>query len=377
MPAPRLVVAGLILTFGRPDATELNLTVALTEPQAVSLQWGPHTRTSSAASLHTFGGLPTPRASDPARGVEYVLKAGDQVIARRIPAMRGYGPLRLGLVGDGGPGAGPRRAIIQRLRSADVDAVVAVGDPFGWSSAESGPADPGRRLDAMPLTTRRPVIVAGARAGGVPPVDDPVRARWGLPPHVHHLRLGSTLVWVLDPGLGFNAGGAQARFVRAVIDAHPQARWRVVVVPQGPMSSGPSGPRRWAGTMRSLVDATAIDVVLSGQDRLYERLVQDRTTYVVSGASGGAFDRRRWVTDETRALVGAPHWVRLTLDEKTGTVEAFGIEGAVLDRAEVPEPTTAAPGPVPWGAVFGAFGLLAAGFIAVAVDLLRPKRGPG
>ena len=360
---PQILIAGLALTFARADATQMRLTVSLTQPTPVALQWGATTRTSSAARHHEFSGLPVTEGA----GLEYVLRAGSEVVARRVAPIGTPERLLFGVLGDGGEGSGPRSVLLDRLTSANLHAVIAIGDPLGWLGVDAE-----RRMRALPLTTQRPVVLVGA--GEAPKIDDPHRDRSGLPAHVYHLRLGATLVWVLDDSLGF--GGAQGRFVRATHDAFPDARWRVMVMRHGPVSSGPRGGHPDRAALWRLVNAAKVDVVISGQDRIYERLVRGSTTVIVSGASGARVDPRRRVPDETQAFVSAPHWVRLALGVERAELTAHGIEGALIDRAPIP-PAQAAPRPVPWRMLSAAAGALLLGLVAVAVSLLRAGTRPG
>ena len=376
MPDPSALIVGLILTFGGTDGSQLSMTVVLTSTAPATLQWGALTQTSSAARRHTFVALPAPGRD----GVDYVLKAGPQVVSRRV-APAPPEAVVLGVIGDGGPGAGPRGVLFERLEEAAPTAVVAIGDPLGWHRRQ-----PGRRARSLSLTSRVPVVSVPSSAAKVEgkkeawknrlhPVD-PVRDRFGLPSTVYHLRLGSGLLVVLDPKLGFGADDAQMQFLRAVSDVHSDATWRLAFMGQGPLSSGPRGPHPTGPALLEAVRELGFQVVVSGQDRLYERLHAGRTMVIVSGATGGVVDARARVLDKSFAMVAAPHWVRFDLSPKAGVVRAFGLEGALIDRVRLPPDIAANPPPIPWPRIIAAAGLLILGLVGVAFSLLRPGRGP-
>src|SRR5262249_3575199 len=68
--------------------------------------------------------------------------------------------------------------------------------------------------------------------------------------------------------------------------AASKARWRVVYFHHAPYSSGPHGSTL---AMRWPFKAWGADLVLSGHDHIYERVVVDGLTYLVDGLGGAPF----------------------------------------------------------------------------------------
>lgn len=368
---PHALIAGLALTFAHADANTMTLTVALTESASVSLQWADVTRTAPPAPHHVFEGLPV----RPDQPTQYVLTAGRETIARRVGPAVWSTPSAVGstvsvaIIGDGGPGMGLRGMLLGAMQADAPDLVIALGDPLGWTGA----AEPTRRRVSFALTSRTPaVFVAGAQTNREMFPVDPQRAQFGLPAHVFHLRVGPTVIMVLDETLGFAAESPQAKFVAAVTGAHADVRWRVVVLPRGPFSSGPNGGHPTGRDLLALVDAHHVDLVVSANDHAYERLAHGSATVVMSGLSGANTAPRARVLDGSRGFISTPHWVRLRLGPRRGTVEAISAEGARLDEAALPDARPAPPS-LDRYRVFAAFGLLAVGLFVVLVALVRPR----
>ncbi|HVX97156.1 MAG TPA: metallophosphoesterase [Polyangia bacterium] len=84
-----------------------------------------------------------------------------------------------------------------------------------------------------------------------------------------------------DPD-GLSPDGVQGRWLRAALAAATE-RWRVVYMHRPPYSSGPHGS---SPDVQWPFKDWGADLVLSGHEHDYERLVEDGLTYVVNGLGG-------------------------------------------------------------------------------------------
>lgn len=113
----------------------------------------------------------------------------------------------------------------------------------------------------------------------------------------------------------------------------PGVAWRVVVLHQGPWSSGPHGPNPQVTT--STIDAWrahGVDLVLSGHDHIYERGFANGIRYVVTGGGGAPpytiEDRMRG----TRKAEATRHFVRLELATDRVKLAARRADGSIIEE---------------------------------------------
>ncbi|MEO1334425.1 MAG: hypothetical protein AAFV29_02220, partial [Myxococcota bacterium] len=290
-----------------------------------------------------------------------------KVSGGRIESVCGSAP-SFAFVGDGGPGEGPRRQLWSQFEGRLP--IVLAANPSQWmASVLAEPA----------LSLRSPVLWAGA-ANASPSMfpRDKIRDGFDLPAHVYHLRCGPVLLWMLDASLGFSDDGAQAGFMRKT-SQEPGVRYRLAVMNHGPASSGPRGGHAEGTAFAPLARTLDVDLVVSGQDGLYERLFVDGRPVIVTGASGAHVERRqRWLPN-SEALVSTPHWVDVTVTTSSAySLQAFGLEGTLLDvfrgsKDRPPAVEAHAYAPLMW--LLSALGVLFGTLFVVALRLLRPSGG--
>ena len=354
-----LLVAGLALSFASADASQLQLSVTLTASTSATLVWQGQTQTSSSTTHHVFRSLAAPIEAP----IDYELTAGGVRVARTVLPLAAD-RLRLAVIGPGGMDAGPHHAVNAQL--GDMDAIVRLGAvvrkdgerPVHRSMPSFGTAaqPTGRRV-------HRPTLHIGD--GTV--VWDDIREALGLPRHVFHLRLGPLLLVALDPTV---EGDAHAQFVQSVLSRHAAAPWRVALL---------------AGDAHTsfAVDGPWDAVVSVGPG--YQRSVERGIARIQTQGPTSVIDRLPPRRPGSIARTGAPHWVRLSMTQKTAAMAALGLEGAVIDAAPLDRPSAKVPDS-PRGQdasssqvhlyMLGAAGVLFAGLITVVVGLLRGGRGP-
>jgi hypothetical protein len=151
--------------------------------------------------------------------------------------------------------------------------------------------------------------------------------------HVYAAGRGGMRFFVLDSTIALDSPDSMKRqrewLKRSLLAS--RARWKVVVLHHPPYSSGDvhgSTPEfQWP------FGAWGADLVLSGHDHLYERIVADGTTYVVDGSGGKdlyGFDdvvagSRSRFADDFGALF-------LSASERTLTGEFWSAAGVRVDR---------------------------------------------
>jgi hypothetical protein len=116
-------------------------------------------------------------------------------------------------------------------------------------------------------------------------------------------------------------------------DAEPGVLWRVVVLHQGPYSSGPHGANDLIGP--SSVDqwrSHGVDLVLAGHDHIYERGYARKLAYVVSGGGGAPPYPIDEVLKTSHKAEASRHFVELRFATGDIEVTAHRVDGATIEK---------------------------------------------
>ncbi|MEQ8280098.1 MAG: metallophosphoesterase [Deltaproteobacteria bacterium] len=373
------LLLGAVLTFGASDGTKLSLTVTLTESSTLALDWGGLTVTSTApARRHYFRDLPTPRLSP----LVYHLDArGGRMLEETVKPIPPDGPLLVALYGDSRDGDGPHRRIARTIADVGPDVVVHTGDVIHKAGDAAGWVN---HLSAtLPMTSASPLVYAlgnhelwqywripkeeridayAAVMAELPAPEDPLAEKHGAPPGVYHVRVGPALFIALDSNQPIAAGAPQGKFLEEVLENEP-AQYRFIALHHGPLSSGRHGGSEAGPYLMDVADRHDVTAILAGHDHLYERIVQRDVTVLVSGGGGAPLYRRWRTVDGSKAFVSTYHWVRMMLGAEDATVEAYGLEGTLLDRAALPAAKEGHDGRAPLGVLIAGLAVLFAGLL--------------
>lgn len=385
------ILLGAVLTFAVSDGSSMNLSVALARPAVATLNWdGRRQRSGRSAVRHVFSRLPTPKKGS----IEYILSIpGEPLRVERVRSPLGR-DLRVALYGDSRDGPGPHAALVEQIGGHDPHVLVHTGDMVhrsgdiaGWlahlattlplsgrvpvvmaiGNHELAPPADGRNLDALRSTFER-----------IPPPEDPLAREVGVRLSTYHLRLGSTLLVVLDSNLPYGRGTLQYRFLVRAFARHLDARWRLVALHHGPRSTARHGPHADGDDLAELLAREGGTACLAGHDHVYERLVDAGVTYVVSGGGGAPLYGRGRFSSASRAFAATYNWVRFDLGPEEGRMTAYSLEGVLLDRAELPAGTVAEAPELGWpGWAVLAVVLLFVGLSLAAVRLGSEKGARG
>jgi hypothetical protein len=352
MSAASTLLLGAVLTFAESDGRTLALTVALTQPATVSLDWAGAVRTATIpASRHRFTALPSPREVP----LDYTLAiAGEAPVGYSVKPLFGEGPLRVALYGDSRDGPGPHQELVAAIAAADPHLVVHTGDVVHSALDEEGWV---RHLaTSLPLTARVPTILAlgnhelwqprdlpaEQRVDALaqvmrflPPPADP-SPREGVPASVHAVRVGPALFVALDSNVALGAGSPQLAWLEARLSAEAPRAFTFLALHHGPRSSGPHGGHPEGDELVALAKRHGVTAILAGHDHTYERVVEGSVTCVVSGGGGAPLYPRTRPVAGSQAFASTYNWVLLTLEGERGTLEARSLEGVVLDRGALP-----------------------------------------
>jgi hypothetical protein len=128
---------------------------------------------------------------------------------------------------------------------------------------------------------------------------------------------------------GVTGTSAQARWLERRLRAST-ACWRVVFFHHAPYSSGDKRPGDW---MRWPYARWGADVVLSGHEHTYERLVVDGVTYLVVGLGGaGAYKFKDSPAEGSRKRYNAGHGAMLVVAERGRMTFTFAAaDGTSID----------------------------------------------
>ena len=117
-------------------------------------------------------------------------------------------------------------------------------------------------------------------------------------------------------------------------DAEPGLVWRLVVLHNGPFSSGLHGPNRslHLAHVPELLRRHKVDVIFSGHDHIYERGEVAGSKYVISGGGGApVYPQHR---DDPTALrfEAVHHFLTIGLDKTGGTLLATRKDGSTIEQ---------------------------------------------
>ncbi len=128
---------------------------------------------------------------------------------------------------------------------------------------------------------------------------------------------------------GTSSTSRQARWLHDRVQ-HSASCWRIAYFHHAPYSSGFKRPGRW---MRWPYGAWGVDVVLSGHEHTYERLVVGRVTYFVVGLGGAPiYQFKDSALDESRKRYNAGHGAMLVVADRGRIDFTFAAAtGAVMD----------------------------------------------
>jgi hypothetical protein len=116
-------------------------------------------------------------------------------------------------------------------------------------------------------------------------------------------------------------------------DNEPGLLWRVVVLHQGPWSSGPHGANDVIDD--AIVDkwrAHKVDMVLSGHDHIYERGYAHGIGYIVSGGGGAPPYRIETKLGTTRTAEASRHFVELRFLTDDIRITAHRADGTTIEE---------------------------------------------
>ncbi|HEY1957966.1 MAG TPA: metallophosphoesterase [Polyangiaceae bacterium] len=117
-------------------------------------------------------------------------------------------------------------------------------------------------------------------------------------------------------------------------DNEPNLRWRIVLVHDGPFSSGTHGdnPKLHGADIPELLRQHHVDFVLSGHDHVYERGASDGLRYVVSGGAGAPLYKLKHLRSTTRKFESTYHYVLFEMSTDRGRVISKRLDGSVIEE---------------------------------------------
>jgi hypothetical protein len=385
------ILLGAVLTLSASDGKTLQLTVSLAESSTCALSWDGVTKTATRAStLHVFRDLSEPK-KDPLSYTLSIPREAPRTVLVRALAKQSEGKMRVALYGDTRGGDAAHRLLLQAIEKEDPDLIVQTGDVISAAGDEAGWL---RHLTTtLSISERIPVVFALgnhellendprhplqqealARAlVAIPPPVDPLVREAHASPAAFHVRIGPALFISLDSNAPLGRESPQYRFLERALESRGDARFVFVVMHHGPLSSGPHGPHPDADDFNPLLVKHRVTAVMAGHDHVYERIVRDGVTYLVSGGGGAPLYSRARSTPGSKAFASTYNWVLLTLDGERVSLEARSLEGVLLDRAMIggeatgAEPERAATA----GPLIAAIALVVAAFLYAGVRLAR------
>jgi predicted phosphodiesterase len=238
------------------------------------------------------------------------------------------------VIGDFGSGTDDERRVADLVARAHPAAIVTTGDnvydDLGYAALVGSYYGPWASSGHM-----IPAVGNHDHAEGIRAFDEYFPRLRGR--HVYSAGAGGIRFFILDSTTALASPAARARqrsWLERSLKASP-ARWKVVVLHHPPYSSGvahgPSPALRWP------YGAWGADLVLSGHEHNYERLVTDGSTFVVDGSGGKALRPLGDAVPGSQARFDADYgalFLSATDSELTG--EFWSAAGDRIDRFVLP-----------------------------------------
>ena len=239
------------------------------------------------------------------------------------------------VIGDFGSGTDDERRVANLVARAHPAAIVTTGDNVyddqGYAALVGSYYGPW-------VSSGHVIPAAGNHdhAVGISAFDDYFPGLNGR--HVYSAGAGGIRFFILDSTTALASAAALAR-QRAWLERslkNSPARWKVVVLHHPPFSSGEAhGPSR---TLRWPFGAWGADLVLSGHEHNYERLVADGSTFVVDGSGGKTLRPLGDPVPGSQVQFDADYgalFLSATASELTG--EFWSAAGERIDRFVLPQ----------------------------------------
>ena len=253
--------------------------------------------------------------------------------------------VRFAAFGDSGRGTRAQFQVARRLAAWKPDFVIVAGDVI-YPRGEAKHYGPRFLAPYAPLLNQTVFYAALGNhdyltKDGQPFLDffEPPRATPADPERYYTFRWGHLQVWALDSNQDTGPAEAQTRWLARSL-AESEATWKVAFFHHPAYSSGAHGssvPLRdhW----EPLFERHDVQLVVSGHDHHYERskpqeaYVQDGvpTHHVLTGG-GGADLRGVDAQPFTAAEAEKHHFVGVTIDDRTLSLEAIDDAGETFDR---------------------------------------------
>jgi len=288
---------------------------------------------------------------EPQKVFAYGILSGTQVLATGnfVTAGKPAGdtPARFVVFGDSRSDPSTHAAIVKGIQTTRADFLVNTGDIV----ADGGTAADWQSFFQIeaPLLREVPMFLA---IGNHELSDDAAGASFaryfgfpdpsGTPKLYGTARVDAARFFFLNGMQDFDSGDERAWLESALkqADNEPGLVFRIVVVHQGPWSSGPHGPnpRLVAAHVPELLAAHHVDLVLSGHDHIYERGVSDSMKYVITGGAGAPLYKvSSTPPPTTRRAESAYNYVDMVVSRFDVTLEAHRIDGTLIEKCGFPK----------------------------------------
>ncbi|MFO0723134.1 MAG: metallophosphoesterase [Myxococcota bacterium] len=349
-------VLGAVLSFANVQGTTLDLTLVVDPPAPVALRWGQEApRASPAQQIHHFRGMATPTVT-PTR--YQVLVDGVDAYQEIVEPPARDGQSRVAVYGDDRDGPGPHEALVDAMDAARPTLIVHTGDIVrtsedepGWKSHLGTTLRIGRRVPViLALGNHELYSLASPKAARdrvlatYPSPQDPLAESMGLPSGVFHVFVGTSMFVVLDSNSPLGPRSPQRVFLERALAERGSAEHVFVALHQGPLSAGMHGGHPEAEGMMDLLVQHKVSAVLAGHDHTYQRIIDRGVSVIVTGGGGAPLYNRQGALPGLITFSSTYNWVRLELSQASERLEAYSLEGVLLDAAELRE---AGQAPIP------------------------------
>jgi hypothetical protein len=305
---------------------------------------GGATRTLAAGDRSAFHAIVVDGLAPATRYTYTVRAAGDSKVATFTTAPDGNVPFHFLVYGDSRGGDAIHASLVRTMTPVKTDFVVNTGD-----LVETGevPRDWQAFFDIeAPLLRERCLFSA---VGNHELEDGPgttfiryfgpneQESVTGPEQLLGTFRWSSARFFVLNGMVRYRSGPARAWLERVLRDADDEKGlvWRIVVVHDGPWSSGAQhgGNRELlAAGIPELFKQHKVDLVLSGHDHIYERGWADGIGYLVSGGAGAVLYRLGKPRPTTRKAESVHHFIDASVTDVAIGVTATRIDGTTIER---------------------------------------------
>lgn len=265
---------------------------------------------------------------------------------RTAPAPGSGEPIRIIAFGDSGSGSTDQVTLLDQMMNYEADMAIVAGD-VAYESGTLQQFEDNYFAIYQPMLDRIPFFPASGNHEYETDDAEPFRDVFVLPENGgpdglerwYSYDWGDLHVAVLDTEVDF---AAQAEWLREDLEKN-ELPWTIVLLHRPPYTAGDHGADlEVRETFHPIFVEHEVDLVVTGHDHHYERVVpQQGVNYIVTGGGGRGVREKLSRNEYTAFAEPVAHFVYLVIEDGALTAWAIDGTGQVFDSFRIGEPVAA------------------------------------